>query len=101
MIIYNVTVNVTNTIAGAWLEWLKTEHIPEIIATGCFTHAVILRLLETDDQESITYAVQYHAGSKALYNRYIELFADSMRKKGTDKWGDQFIAFRTVMQLVH
>jgi len=101
MIIYNVTVNVTNAIAGAWMEWLKTEHIPEIIATGCFTHAVILRLLETDDQESVTYAVQYHAGSKAQYNRYIELFADSMRKRGIDKWGDQFIAFRTVMQLVH
>jgi hypothetical protein len=101
MILYNVTVKVSHTIASDWLQWLKEEHIPAIIATGCFTHAVIFRLLEADDTEGITYAVQYHAESKALYNRYLEQFADAMRKKGTEKWGDQFIAFRTVMQLVH
>jgi hypothetical protein len=101
MIIYNVTVNVSHSIAAGWLVWLKEEHIPEIISTGCFTHAVTLRLLETDDTEGITYAVQYHADSKAMYNRYITQFSALMRKKAIDKWGDQFIAFRTVMELVH
>ena len=33
--------------------------------------------------------------------QYIEKFSESMRKKGTNKWGNQFIAFRTVMQVVH
>lgn len=101
MIIYNVTIKVEHSIAAAWLTWLKEEHIPDIIATGCFTHATILHLLEADDTEGITYAVQYHAESKALYNRYIEQFSDEMRKKGIDKWGTKFIAFRSVMQLVH
>ena len=101
MIIYNVTLKVESTIAGNWLAWLKEEHIPDIINTGCFTHATILRLLETDDTEGPTYAVQYHAESDVLYKNYIEKFSDVMRKKGTDKWGNQFIAFRTVMQVVH
>ena len=101
MIIYNVTIKVDHSIAAEWLIWLKEEHIPDIIVTGCFTHATILRLLEADDTEGITYAVQYHAESKALYNRYIEKFSEEMRKKGMDKWGNKFIAFRSVMQLVH
>jgi hypothetical protein len=101
MIIYNVTIKVDHSIAPAWLSWLKEEHIPDIIATGCFTHATILHLLEADDTEGITYAVQYHAESKALYNRYIDQFSEVMRKKGIDKWGNKFIAFRSVMQLVH
>jgi Domain of unknown function (DUF4286) len=101
MIIYNVTIKVDHSIAVSWLQWLKEEHIPDIIATGCFTHATILHLLEADDTEGITYAVQYHAESKALYNQYIEQFSDEMRKKGIDKWGNKFIAFRSVMQLVH
>jgi prophage antirepressor-like protein len=101
MIIYNVTIKVNQSIAGDLLAWLKEEHIPEIIKTGCFTNATILRLLEIDDTDGPTYAVQYHAENEALYKMYIEKFSAEMRKKGTDKWGNQFIAFRTVMEVVH
>lgn len=100
-IVYNVTVKVETAIAIPWLSWLKEEHIPEIISTGCFTHATILRLLEVDESEGPTYAVQYHAENNESYNRYIQQFADNMRKKTADKWGAGFIAFRSVMQVVH
>lgn len=100
MIIYNVTVKVEPPYAEAWLDWLRKEHIPEIVGTGCFTHATIGKLLETDESDGITYAVQYHAPSKALYNRYIDKFAGEMRQKAFDKWGNKFIAFRSVMQVV-
>lgn len=101
MIIYNVTIKVHDSIKAEWLQWLKEEHIPDVINTGCFTHAVIMRLMEVDDTEGPTYAVQYHAQSKGLYNNYIENHAVQMRQKGYDKWGDKFIAFRTVMQVVN
>ncbi len=100
MIIYNVTIKVQANIAAAWLQWMKQTHIPEVIATGCFTHAVTLLLLEVDDEEGPTYAIQYHAESKANYNRYIDKFAGEMRQKVFDKWGNQFIAFRSLMQVV-
>jgi hypothetical protein len=101
MIIYNVTIKITNAIHADWLQWLKEVHIPDVIQTGCFTHAVILRLLETDETEGPTYAVQYFAESKGLYNNYIENQAGTMRQKSFDKWGDRFIAFRSVMQVVN
>lgn len=101
MFIYNVTTKANRSIAAAWLNWLKEEHIPDIISTGCFSHAVILHLLEADDEEGITYAVQYHCESKAFYNRYLDKHAGEMRKKVIDKWGDNVIAFRSVMQVVN
>lgn len=101
MIIYNVTVKVEHAIAAQWLAWLKEEHIPDILLTGCFTHASVLHLLETDDTEGSTYAVQYHTAEKTSYDRYIENFSGVMRKKAIDKWGSQFIAFRSVMEVVH
>ena len=101
MIIYNVTIKVHESIKQDWLQWLKEEHIPDIINSGCFTHAVILRLMEVDDSEGPTYAVQYHAENKGLYNNYIENHAALMRQKSFDKWGDKFIAFRSVMQVVN
>ena len=61
MYIYNVTIKVDHAIAKEWLRWLKQEHIPEILATGCFTEATILELLENVDEEGATFAVQYKA----------------------------------------
>ncbi|UEG50595.1 DUF4286 family protein [Ferruginibacter lapsinanis] len=101
MIVYNVTIKVHESIKNEWLVWLKEEHIPEVIQTGCFTHATILRLLEVDESEGPTYAVQYHAESKALYNNYIENHSTRLREKSYQKWGNQFIAFRSVMQVVN
>ena len=101
MIIYNVTNKVNHSIAADWLTWLKEEHIPEIINTGYFIHAVILHLLEADEEDGITYAVQYYTESKSFYNRYLETHAIQMRKKAVDKWGNQFIAFRSLMEVVN
>ena len=100
MIIYNVTIKVEQSIADSWLQWLLNEHIPDILKTNCFTGYQVVRLLEVDDSEGPTYAIQYQAESKADYNRYIDQYADGMRQKSFDKWGDRFIAFRSVMQVV-
>ena len=100
MFLYNVTVKVSESIKNEWLNWLKKEHIPEVLATDCFNSATILRLMEVDDSEGPTYAVQYKTDSKSLYNLYLDKHAASLRQKSIDKWGDQFIAFRSFMQIV-
>lgn len=101
MFIYNVTIKVAHGIANEWLIWLQQEHIPEVLATQCFTKATIVKLLEIDDSEGPTYAIQYVAESKALYNAYIDKYATLLKDKSYKKWGDQFIAFRSLMQVVH
>jgi hypothetical protein len=101
MFIYNVTVKVQETISEEWLKWLKEVHIPEVLGTGCFTHATILQLLDVDDSEGPTYAVQYHAESRAAYNLYNRKFAGVMRQRSLDQWGEKFIAFRTFMRIVN
>ena len=100
-IIYNLTIQVEKSVASQWLQWLTTEHIPQILATGCFSGYRLVRLLEVDETEGLTYAVQYEAQSKADYNRYIELHANAMRQLAYDKWGQRFIAFGSVMEVVH
>ncbi|MGV3658478.1 MAG: DUF4286 family protein [Chitinophagaceae bacterium] len=100
MIIYNVTIKVDASIADAWLQWMQQEHAPALVATGCFTHYQIVRLLEVDDADGPTYAVQYHAPSMDDYERYKKEFAAGLQQQGTQKWGDRFIAFRTLMEVV-
>jgi hypothetical protein len=100
-VIYNVTVKVEKSIADKWLQWLIEDHAPRIIATDCFTKFTALKLLELDDDEGITYAIQYFAEDLQAYERYIAQYADEFRKQASDKWGEKFIAFRTLMQVVN
>jgi len=99
-VIYNVTTMVETSIAEAWLQWTLQEHIPEIMQTGCFTGSKLVRLLEVDESQGPTYAIQYSAESKADYNRYIEMHSSRMQRRSFEKWGDRFIAFRSLMQVV-
>ena len=101
MFIYNVTIKIDWSIHDDWVQWMLHEHMNEMVNTGCFTHSTLLRLLETDEKEGPTYAAQYFAESKADYNRYIQLHAEVMRKKVSDKWGNQVVAFRSVLEVVH
>jgi hypothetical protein len=99
-IIYNVTVKIAQHLAERWLQWMLQEHIPEIMDTGCFSHYRVARLLEVDDSEGPTYAVQYHASSIEMYHRYLDEHAEQLRNKSYEKWGNGFIAFRSVLQVV-
>ena len=101
MIVYNITIKIIPEIEKEWLCWQQEEHIPDIMATGLFTGWKIFRLLEQDETEGITYVIQYFTPSEENYIRYIENYAPVLREKAFEKWGDQFIAFRTVMKAVH
>ena len=100
MIIYNVTTKVDWAIHDAWVLWMKNTHMPEVVATGCFSGWQLLRLLDTDEREGPTYAAQYFAESKSDYNRYIELYSTALRQKVADCWGEQLVAFRSLMEIV-
>ncbi|HEY4147527.1 MAG TPA: DUF4286 family protein [Chitinophagaceae bacterium] len=100
MIIYNITNKVHPSIEEAWLQWQKEEHIPDIMRSGQFADYKIFRLLEQDDSDGITYVIQYAAPSQQHYQHFIDTFDIVLRQKAFDKWGNLFIAFRTIMQVV-
>ena len=101
MLIYNVTVQVERSIAVEWLNWLQLEHVPEVLQTGCFVRHQVVQLVDAEETESVTYAVQYYVESEKQLNTYLDEHAAALRQKGFDKWGNRFIAFRTIMQVIN
>ena len=101
MIVYNISIKIVPEIEEEWVSWQKDEHIPDIMSSGLFTENRFYRLLEQNETDGITYVVQYFASSLENYNRYINDIAPQLRQKALDKWGNQFIAFRTIMEVVH
>ncbi len=100
MIIYNITTKVHASVDEAWLKWLKEEHIPAILASGCLTGYTIARLLEQDDSEGNTYAVQYTAPDEKNYLQFIHTHAPILRKKATEKWGEHTISFHSALEVI-
>lgn len=99
MIIYNVTVKIEAEAADEWVKWMKEEHMPELMKTGLFTDSRLCRLLEQDETEGRTYTAQYFCNTIEDYNSYIDSHAQHMRDKGFARFGNRFIAFRTVMEV--
>ena len=101
MIIYNVTCNIPESIEGEWVHWMKHVHIPEVIATEKFTGFKILKLLTTvEDNEGVNYAIQYYCQSLDDYEDYMNRFAPALRQKTFDRYGEQVLAFRTLLEEV-
>lgn len=99
MIIYNVTSKISPAIAVEWLRWMKEEHVPDLLRTGLFIDTRICRLLEQDESEGVTFTAQYTCDSMEDYHEYLRSHAPAMREKALKKFGDQYLAFRTVMQV--
>lgn len=97
MLLYNITYAVPHNLRNEWLEWMNTTHIPEIIATGCFQKHHLLQLLEVDETEFRTFALQLIAENESDYRKYLEEFALQLRQKANSKWGENVLGFRTLM----
>ena len=99
MIIYNVTVNIEESIHTEWLEWIK-EHIPQVLATGKFDKATLTKVLVEEDMGGVTYSVQYRSYSREALDAYYNEDADRLRTDGLKKFADKMLAFRTELEVI-
>lgn len=99
MILYNVTVSIDERIYEEWLEWMRSTHIPDVMATGCFIEARISRV-HGEEEGGVTYAVGYIAKSKEDYERYQADFAPALQKDHSERFEGRFAAFRTLLTVI-
>ena len=100
MYIYNVTINIENTVHDKWLDWMKKKHIPEMLATGKFSQAKMTRVVVEEEMGGITYSVQYTTDSKETLERYYKEDAPRLRKESNQLFSGKFVAFRTELDVV-
>lgn len=100
MIIYNVTVNIDDSVHDEWLNWMKTEHIPQVLGTGKFEKATLSQVLVEEDMGGQTYSIQYRSYSREALDAYYKEDADNLRTEGLKKFADKMLAFRTELQIV-
>lgn len=100
MIIYNTTYSVAAPVATDWLRWMKTFHLPAVVATGLPQSHRVLRLLTELDNGGVTYSVQLDFATRADYDAYLSRHADAMQQRIQHRFGGQFVSFDTLLEEV-
>ena len=99
MYIYNVTVNIDESVHDQWVSWMKQEHIPAMLATGKFYRALMTRVQVEEEMGGITYSIQYRTDSKETLQKYYDEDAPTLRGQSKPFEG-KFIAFRTELEII-
>lgn len=99
MYIYNVTINIEESIHDSWLKWMQEEHIPEMLATEKFSKALLSKVMVEEEMGGVTYSVQYTTSSKEMLQKYYDEDADQLRTK-SNRFAGKFVAFRTELEIV-
>lgn len=100
MIIYNVTINIHESIHDQWMIWMQHKHIQDVLATGKFTAARMVKVLVEEEMGGTTYSIQYTTDSKETLQKYYDEDAPRLREEGLQLFGDKMLAFRTELELI-
>ncbi len=100
MLLYNVTIGIDKEVEGEWLQWMKSVHIPAVLATGMFVSHRIFKVLGDDDENTSSYSVQYFAERIENVNHYLEVYAPALIEEHRKKFNDRHVAFRTLLEEV-
>lgn len=98
MIIYNVTVKIDKTLSADWVSWMKSKHIPDVLATGIFTDYRLCRIFEDEEDGGETFATQYFCNNLIDFQRYQKEFAPALQQEHMERYRDRYVAFRTLME---
>ena len=99
MYIYNVTVNIDESVHAEWLVWIQA-HIEDVLATGRFSSAKLTQVLVEEEMGGVTYSIQYTAKTREDLDEYYRVDADKLRGDGLRRFADKMVAFRTELRIV-
>jgi hypothetical protein len=99
MVLYNVTISVDPQKSADWLHYMRSEHIPDVMATGAFRDFKICRI-HAEEEGGETFAVQYVAWSQESFKVYQDSHAAGLQAQHAAKFGDCTAAFRTVLSIL-
>lgn len=95
MVVYEVAMTVDQAVFDGYVEWLTSEHIPEVISHPGFVKAELL--LEPSGRERCR--VLYYVQTEAALDSYLEKHATALRGKSAERWGTQVSAERSIWAL--
>ena len=100
MYIYNLTTNIAGQSKDKWLEWMRTTHIPAMLATGKFTKATLIAVLVKEEMGGVTYTTQYTCESAEKLKAFYREDAPKLSGEVMRLFPNQVVVFGTELKVV-
>lgn len=100
MYLYNVTYKINLEIEEAWLQWMRSTHIPKVVRVGNFLGHRICKLLGVDESDGITYAIQYLVPDIPTFQTFRKEHLDEMKEAHQKQFASQYVSFSTVLEII-
>jgi hypothetical protein len=100
MLILNITSKVAHAIVPEWKEWTQTVWMSRMMGTGLFSDCRFCKLHDNDDEEGLMFVLQLTCDAKENYDTFLKEHDDAIRLEAYAQFGDAFISFRTVMEVL-
>lgn len=100
MINYTVKIHIDLEIESHWFDWMRNQHIPDVLATGLFSECIILKAIEPEEEGKATYSFLYMCDSDSELNTYLAVYAPDLRDEHTKLFEGRFSASRNISEVL-
>lgn len=100
MIIYNITINIHESVHDVWRTWTNEFYIPGILNTKKFDKARMVKVLVDEDMGGVTYSIQFETANANLLQQFYNEEQDFFEMEARKKFGDKMLTFKTELELI-
>jgi hypothetical protein len=94
---YEVTMEVDSSISEEWVEYMRSEHIPEVMNTGVFSSCEFLRIIKPIKEGYESFRITYEAKNLAIIQQYRAELSPELQKKHNVRYGEYAKGIRREM----
>ncbi len=100
MIIYNITINIHESVHDTWMAWINEFYIPGMLNTNKFNKARMVKVLVDEGMGGITYSIQFESPNAEVLNQFYREDADLFERESRKKFGELMLTFKTELALI-
>lgn len=100
MFLYNVTIGIDRSVEQQWLQWMKERYIPIALATRLFQESRMFKVLDGEDEPTVSYSIQFFANTINDVSEFLEKYDRLLGQELMQNFKDRHVAFRTLLEEV-
>lgn len=100
MYIYNTSFHISDSVKHDFLAWLRSDYIPQAVASGLFTNQQLNRILTEISPDTTSYALQFTTPDLDRASDWDETAGAMLKQQMFRRFGEHALSFVTFMEII-